>query len=245
MNKRELIRWSVLILLLAGMIGVSLHAQVGRGTQRIKGTIVDEKGRPVQGAEIVIKFKGHYRLDMNTKKIEFQPAREGVQHTTKSDKNGKWRFIGLGFGQWEVVGTIEGKDPAYNIVILDENIDRRPVSLTLRKLSPATQTPLSPAPAAGETSGQSQLKESDPKKLMELGEELMEYDELDKAAFVFKKVIEKKPKWSKPYLKLGYTYFNMGKMELALENFKKFLEMDPKSPEADTVNAIVESLKEM
>jgi tetratricopeptide (TPR) repeat protein len=83
-----------------------------------------------------------------------------------------------------------------------------------------------------------------PKKLFELGETMLEHEELEKAIVCFHFASQAKPKWSAPYLKLGYTYFNLGKDKEAVENFKKFLELNPKSPEAPTIKELIEILKE-
>jgi len=59
----------------------------------------------------------------------------------------------------------------------------------------------------------------------------------------YKIASEIKPKWSVPYLKLGYAYLNKGDIKSAVESFKKFLKLDPKSPEADGIKAVIDSLK--
>ncbi len=49
-----------------------------------------------------------------------------------------------------------------------------------------------------------------------------------------------KPDWAKPYIKLGYAYLNKGEMGKARENLKKFLDLEPESPEAPTVKNIID-----
>jgi len=53
---------------------------------------------------------------------------------------------------------------------------------------------------------------------------------------------EIKPEWSIPYVKLGYAYLNKGDIKKAVESFKKFLELEGNSPEAETIKEIIDSL---
>ncbi len=54
-----------------------------------------------------------------------------------------------------------------------------------------------------------------------------------------------KPTWSKPYSRLGYAYLNKGDYTKALENFKKFLELDPNSAEAGNVKNVMTAIEQM
>jgi len=54
-----------------------------------------------------------------------------------------------------------------------------------------------------------------------------------------------KPDWGTPYLKLGYAYLNKAEYPKALENFTKFLEVDPNSDQVQVVQSIVDYLKKM
>jgi tetratricopeptide (TPR) repeat protein len=64
----------------------------------------------------------------------------------------------------------------------------------------------------------------------------------DGAIEYYKKAIEIKPKWSLPYLKLGYAYLNKGDIKKSKEVLKKFIEIDPKNPQVATVKSILDSL---
>ncbi len=73
-----------------------------------------------------------------------------------------------------------------------------------------------------------------------VGEIYFSNHKIDEAIHYFTLSAEIKPDWSPPYLKLGYVYLNKGDYSNAKANFKKFLEMDPNSPEAPTVRNILE-----
>lgn len=247
----KVIRFFVLSMLMVGIAGLSLHSQVGRGKERLKGVVVDEEDKPIEGADVVILFRGHYKMDFKTRKVDFIPtstAHSEIKLETKTDKKGKFRFIGLGYGQWELTATYGELEPALEIVILQSGMRNRPLDLKLVKATPQAASP------SGGSVDTLQLEEDldeetkkllkNPKKLFELGEQFLLNDELENAIRCFFLVSKQKPKWSSPYLKIGYAYFNLGLTEKALEFFKKFLELDPKSPEAPTVKEMIEILKE-
>ncbi len=64
----------------------------------------------------------------------------------------------------------------------------------------------------------------------------------DGAIKYYKIASEIKPGWAVPYVKLGYAYLNKGDIKSAVESFKKFLEIDNSSPEAETIKEIIKSL---
>ena len=242
---------SVLILFISGITSLSLNSQVGRGKEQMKGEVVNEEGKPIEGAEVVILFKGHYLMDMKTRKVDFVPVSAGnveVRFDTKTDKNGKFRFIGLGYGQWELTAAYGELEPAYEIVVIQSGLRNKPLKMQMFKKAPPSVSSPTSTPVTfnldEELDDESKKILKDPKKLFEMGEQLLENDELENAIRCFYLVTQQKSDWSAPYLKLGYAYFNLGNNQKALEYFKKFLELDPKSPEALTIKEMVEILKE-
>jgi tetratricopeptide (TPR) repeat protein len=73
-----------------------------------------------------------------------------------------------------------------------------------------------------------------------VGEIYFSNQKIDEAIKYFTLSTQIKPDWPAPYLKLGYVYLNKGDYKNAEANFKKYLEMDPNSPEASTVRSILE-----
>jgi len=55
--------------------------------------------------------------------------------------------------------------------------------------------------------------------------------------------IKIKPDWPKSYKQIGYAYLNKGDMKKAIEMFKKFLKLDPDSPEASGIKEVIKSLE--
>lgn len=76
-----------------------------------------------------------------------------------------------------------------------------------------------------------------------VGEIYFSNSKVDEAIQYFELAKQIKPDWGKPYLKLGYAYLNKGDFEKAKENLKKFLEIDPESPDAPTVQNIIQFLE--
>lgn len=54
-----------------------------------------------------------------------------------------------------------------------------------------------------------------------------------------------KPAWGAPYEQLGYAYLNKADYAKAIENFAKFLQVEPNSEKAPTVQAVLDQLKKM
>jgi tetratricopeptide (TPR) repeat protein len=100
---------------------VLIFAQAGRGTARIGGMVVDEKGNPIVSAKIVIYFQG----------------REDIAREAKSDQKGRWSIIGLGSGGWRVTASAEGYAPTQTDVNVSQVQINPAITLTLVKIAPA------------------------------------------------------------------------------------------------------------
>lgn len=78
-----------------------------------------------------------------------------------------------------------------------------------------------------------------------VGEIFFGNNKYDEALKYFEVARDIKPEWSIPYLKLGYVYSNTGDMKKAIENFKKFVQLDPENPETPVINELIKGLEEM
>jgi len=67
----------------------------------------------------------------------------------------------------------------------------------------------------------------------------------DEAIHYYKLAIQINKDWSKPYLRLGYAYLNKGDFDAALENLKKFVEMDPENPEVPQTKNMIASIEKI
>jgi tetratricopeptide (TPR) repeat protein len=82
---------SVLRTLIAGIVVVALAAPAMAQTGGVRGRVVDQAGKPVEGAEIVIQSKESNR-----------------KHALKSGKKGEFVQIGIFPGQYTITATKDG-----------------------------------------------------------------------------------------------------------------------------------------
>jgi tetratricopeptide (TPR) repeat protein len=76
-----------------------------------------------------------------------------------------------------------------------------------------------------------------------VGEIYFSNQSLDEALRYFGIASEIKPSWPDPFLKMGYVYLNKADNAKALENFEKFIKLEPDSERASSVKTIMEMLK--
>lgn len=67
--------------------------------------------------------------------------------------------------------------------------------------------------------------------------------QIDSAIEYYTLATKIKPDWSLPYLKIGFAYINKNNFEEAIKNFKKFLELSPQDPQAETIKNLIEQWK--
>ncbi len=78
-----------------------------------------------------------------------------------------------------------------------------------------------------------------------VGEIYFSNQKIDEAIHYFEVASQIKPDWPFPYLKLGYSFLNRGDYEKSILNLKKFLELDPQSPEAPAIRNTIEYLEKI
>jgi tetratricopeptide (TPR) repeat protein len=78
-----------------------------------------------------------------------------------------------------------------------------------------------------------------------VGEIFFSDQKTDEAIRYFEMAVGIRSTWPKPYHRLGLVYMNKGDYAKALENLRKFIELDPESPEAPNVKSIIETLEKM
>ena len=84
--------------------------------------------------------------------------------------------------------------------------------------------------------------QQDPALLYNMGAAKFNAGEFQAAADYFRRAIAADPKMAEAYLRLGYTSLNLGDRAAALENLKKYLELRPDGPQAETAKGIVQAL---
>jgi len=78
-----------------------------------------------------------------------------------------------------------------------------------------------------------------------VGNILFSHQQVDEAIKYFELATRIKPTWPNPYVKLGYAYVNKGEYKKAIENFNKFIELDPQNPEVPQVKNIIAAIEKL
>ena len=107
-----------LVFLVLGFSFLLIAQHTPRGKGRIQGVVLDQFGKPIEGAT-----------------IEAIHLETGYKRTTKTDKDGKWAILGLGTGMWRIIARAKGYFPGYTEQYVKQ-LSRNPnVTITLRKMS--------------------------------------------------------------------------------------------------------------
>jgi len=78
-----------------------------------------------------------------------------------------------------------------------------------------------------------------------IGEIFFKQGEAAKGIEYFILATEIKSDWAPPYRQMGYAYLNQADYKMAIENFKKFIELAPDDPLNPTINNLIPKLEEM
>jgi tetratricopeptide (TPR) repeat protein len=78
-----------------------------------------------------------------------------------------------------------------------------------------------------------------------VGEIFFSNQKIDEAIAYFELAIRIKKDWPKAYYRLGFAYLNKGDYDKALENLRKFIELDPQNPEAANVKTTIAAVEKM
>jgi len=90
-----------------------------------------------------------------------------------------------------------------------------------------------------------EISPEDPAAAYNVGEIFFSNLKTDEAIAYFELAIKIKSDWPKAYHRLGLVYLNKGDFPKALANLKKFLELDPQSPEAAGVKAAIAAIEQI
>jgi tetratricopeptide (TPR) repeat protein len=78
-----------------------------------------------------------------------------------------------------------------------------------------------------------------------VGEIFFSNQQIDDAITYFELAARIKKDWPKAHHRLGLVYLNKGDFDKALENLKKFVELDPENPEAANVKATIAAVEKL
>lgn len=90
-----------------------------------------------------------------------------------------------------------------------------------------------------------EISPEDPGAAYNVGEIFFSNQKIDEAIAYFELAIKIKSAWPKAHHRLGLAYLNKGDLPKALEHLKKFLELDPQSPDAAGVKAAIAAIEQI
>jgi tetratricopeptide (TPR) repeat protein len=192
--------------LLAMLLAASLRAQEWRaGRARVEGSVKNEKGEPIAGAKIRMRWKG---------------KAEGPDLTT--DKKGKWAMLGLAGGSWNIDFEAPGYVTKQISAELKEAERNPPIDIQLQ--------PAQPQQGAGSheeimLGGKKISKEA--AEAIEKGNAAMTAKNFAEARAEYLKAITEAPDNAPLLMRVAAAYYGEGNFEEAVKYAKKVVEGDP------------------
>jgi len=171
-----------------------------------RGKVVDQKGAPVAGAEMV-----------------FSAQFQSLTRSTKTDSKGEFLMVGLPSGEFLITTKKEGvgEDQTKTRVTQGQNA---PVTLTLRPAAAATG-PIVAAPTGGSAAANKEAQAL--QALAKIGSEHLNAGRNDEAIAAFGEIVGKAPTCADCQFNLGMGYANKKQYAEAEAAFKKAVELKP------------------
>lgn len=208
MRHKNLVFPLLLLLLLAGL---PAFAQRWAGRGRLHGEIKDDQGKPVEGAQIILR--------MTEEAIDPNNLGDGPK-TVTTNKNGKWSILGLAQGDWRVLILKEGFLPSEGTVKVNES-GPPPQAINISLKSGAAA-----APAAQQ--GPSVLD------VIEEGNQLLTQEKFAEARAAYEKALLQLDPENHPAILRGIarTYFQEKQPDKAVATLQQALQIKPDDVES-------------
>jgi len=193
-------RLTITLGFLLALGGLAATAQAQTGTAR--GKVLDQDGKPLEGAKIQLEYMGG-----RTQNYE-----------TESNKKGEFIQVGLYPGPYKITATKDG----YQGSMIEMRIN----------LGDPTMVPdfqLISAKAAAAAAGPSK---EDIKADFEKASKLTQQGQLDEAEKLYRSILEKAPSVPEVHYNLGYIYSQRKDFTNAEAEFQKALELRPEYSDA-------------
>jgi tetratricopeptide (TPR) repeat protein len=193
-------RTTLLAVLVLATGALSLSAQDWRGKARVDGRVLNEKGEGIPDAKLTFRRNG--------------AGPEAV--TTK--KNGRWAYLGLAGGSWEVDVEAPGYMPYKTTLQLSE-VDRFP-SMDI-KLQPAPKAVAKAEPAVPKNAA------ADVIPILEHGNQLLLAKDFAGARAEYEKGLAAIPNNPIILKAIAQTYYGEKNLDKAIETLQKVVAIDP------------------
>jgi tetratricopeptide (TPR) repeat protein len=196
----KIFRATLLTVLVLAAGALSLSAQDWRGKARVDGRVLNEKGEGIPDAKLTFRRNGAGPEAVVTK------------------KNGRWAYLGLAGGSWEVDVEAPGYMPYKTTVQLSE-VDRFP-SMDI-KLQPAPKA----APKADPAVPKNAAAEVIP--ILEHGNQLLLAKDFAGARAEYEKGLAAIPNNPIILKAIAQTYYGEKNLDKAIETLQKVVGIDP------------------
>jgi len=185
------------VVLLSASAGV---AQDWRGAARVDGRVLDEKGEGISGAKLTLRRGG-----------------AGPEAVT-TDKKGRWAYLGLANGSWDIDVEAAGYLPYKTSVQLSEITRIPPMTIKLQAAPKAE-----PKPAEGTAKNAA----PDVIPILEHGNQLLQQKDYAGARAEYEKALAAVPNNAIILRAIAQTYYGEKKVDEAIATLKKVVELDP------------------
>ncbi len=208
MVRSSLFRRLSIVSLVLVMLGYAAAPAFAQLTAVIRGKVVDDKGQPVEGAEVKAEFLG----DVNR------------EWTVKTDKKGEYLHAGNAPGPWKITATKDkqvGVNPRINLDL--NGITVPPIALGDAKKAAAAGMSAKEIEAANKKQTEMEADFNAAKLAFDSGN-------FDGAIAGLQKVLVNLPTCAACYISIGDAYNKKNDLANAEASYLKAIQLDPSKP---------------
>ena len=192
----------VILILALGFTEVLMYAQAGRGIGRLKGIVIDEEGNHVANATIEIVW----HVDKK------------IKHETRTNKKGRFVFMNLGSGNWQIFANAEGFRQTEAMAAVQQLTNNPVIKVVMRRPTKSVEVMM-----------EEKLKKSS--GLVDKANALYGEAKFDEARELYEEFLEKQPEYYQTHIFIGNCYKEQGEFDKAMVEYQKLLD---KTADADT-----------
>jgi len=195
--------------------------QEWRGRARVEGQVTDDKGQPIQGATVSLRWtrSGKGGPDM------------------KTDSKGRWVFFGLAGGGWNIEIQAPGFIPKKTGADLSE-VERNPTIVTKLDPAPKEEAPAQATHEEFRVGGKAVSKET--MQAIEKGNAAFSEKKFAEAREAYQVALLELPDSEPLIMRLSAAFEGEGNTELALKYAKQAADLDPNDIHAWFLIATIE-----
>jgi len=199
--------WSAIVFCaVVAMTATALFGQAGMGKGRLAGKVIDDEGKPVGSARIVLEF---IKSPVGS---SFAPSwrDESAVFETATDNKGEWAYQGLAGGIWEVRALKDGYHSSGRQVQIRQLSANPHVKLTLDRIKEGVYSI-----AADQ---------------LEKANDLYALGKFDEAVGAYRKYLEQDPGAVMVMLSLGQCLEQTGQLDEAMREFQSIVDLTSANP---------------